>query len=84
MELRICNPLTTRKLAVAQAAEALRWAESRVRAAHKSKKSKTIIIGREAAMRSRLHELIVAFHRLETYKEEHAEEIPLGDLIAAW
>ncbi len=68
---------------MAQAAKALLSAETHVREAHQSKKSKTIIIGREAAMRSRLRELIVAFHRLETYKEEHAEEIPIGELISA-
>lgn len=72
----------SRELAVAQAMEGLRWAEARVRLAYKGKKSRTIIIGREAAMRARLGELIKAFERLKDYSEKHSEKIPLGALIS--
>jgi len=79
----VVTGLENRELAVAQAMEALRWAEARVRLAYSGKKSRAIIIGREAAMRARLGELIKAFERLTAYKDAHKEQIPLGARLVA-
>jgi len=75
--------LRNRELAVARAMEGLRWAEARVRLAYKGKKSRAIIIGREAAMRARLGELVKVFERLAAYREAHKEQIPLGARLVA-